>query len=85
MPNHKSAKKRVRTNEVARVRNRSIRTAVRTAIKKVRSAKNKEEAVKSLRETSVLIDKACQKGVYHPKNAARKKSRLAHHVNVLAQ
>ena len=81
MPNHKSAKKRVRTNEKSRLKNKSLRSAVSTAIKKVLSAPTKEDALKQVKMTNTIIDKACQKGLYHPNNAARKKSRLMRIVN----
>ena len=81
MPTHKSAEKRILTNAKANLRNRMIRASVKTAVKKVLAAANKEEATKCMREAVVVIDKACQKGVFHANNAARKKSRIALHVN----
>lgn len=87
MPNHKSAKKRVRQNEKRRVNNRSHRTRLRTAIKKMRVALTAGDAdtTQTLLPTTVsMIDKAIQKGVLHRNAAARYKSRLTMHVNDLA-
>ena len=84
MPNHKSAKKRVRQNEKRRVINRSNRTQLRTSIKKLGEAVaggNAKEILSALPETISTIDKAVQKGVLHPRAAARHKSRLTNRVN----
>ena len=67
-------------------RNKSIRSAVKTAIKKVEVAvvnKDKETAVNALGAATAIINKAASKGVYHKNNAARKVSRLAKAVNSL--
>lgn len=87
MPNHKSAKKRVLQNEKRRVNNRSHRTRLRTAIKKLRAAITTGDATATqdlLPTTISTIDKAIQKGVLHRNAAARYKSRLTMHVNDLA-
>ena len=79
MANIKSAKKRILVNRTKAERNKSIRSAVKTAIKKVEVAvvnKDKETAVNAL-------GAATSKGVYHKNNAARKVSRLAKAVNSL--
>ncbi len=84
MPNHKSAKKRVRQNEKRRAINRSHRSRLRTAIKKLRAALTTGDAQTAqtlLPETVSTIDKAIQKGVLHRNAAARYKSRLTMHVN----
>ena len=83
MPNHKSAEKRVRTNEKANIRNRAIRSSVKTAMNRILGLTSKDEAVKGLKEAYVVVDKACQKGVLHKNNASHKKSRMASHVNGL--
>ena len=83
MANIKSAKKRILVNRTKAERNKSIRSAVKTSIKKVEAAvaaKDKEAALKNAIST---IDKAATKGVYHKNNAARKVSRLAKAVNTL--
>lgn len=78
MPNIKSAKKRVKVNAVKTLRNKEIKSALHTAIKKAdvavaNGAENKDAAVKAAVK---CIDKAVAKGILHKNNAARKKSRL---------
>lgn len=87
MANIKSAKKRILVNRKKYDRNKSIRSAVKTAIKKVEAAvaeSNKEVAVAELKIATKTIEMASSKGVYHKNNAARKVSRLAKMVNGLA-
>jgi small subunit ribosomal protein S20 len=79
--NIKSQIKRNRQNEVRRVRNKALRTALKTSAKKVRSAGGEEEAVTILRETTRELDKAVSKGIVHKRAAARRKSRMARSVN----
>ena len=84
MANIKSAKKRILVNRIKAERNKSIRSAVKTSIKKVEAAaKDKEAAAVALKDAISTIDKAATKGVYHKNNAARKVSRLAKAVNTL--
>ena len=87
MANIKSAKKRILVNRTKAERNKSIRSAVKTSIKKVEAAvaaKDKEAAAAALKVAISTIDKAATKGVYHKNNSARKVSRLAKAVNTLA-
>ena len=84
MPNIKSAKKRILVNRTKAARNKSIKSATKTAIKKVYAAietKDKEAAKAALRAATSTIDKAATKGVYHKNNASRKISRLNLAVN----
>ncbi|HEY6045170.1 MAG TPA: 30S ribosomal protein S20 [Pyrinomonadaceae bacterium] len=83
MPNHKSAEKRVRQTERRRLINRSNRTRLRTAMKDLRGALDKDTkaAADLLPKTVSEIDKAVQKGVLHRNAAARHKSRLTARVN----
>ena len=86
MANIKSAKKRIVVNNLRAERNKSIRSKVKTAIKKVEVAvanNDKETATAALAVATVEINKACSKGVYHKNNAARKVSRLTNLVNSL--
>ena len=86
MANIKSAKKRVLVNQKKADRNKSIKSAAKTSIKKVEAAvvaKDKEAAVAALANAISTIDKAATKGVYHKNNAARKVSRLSKAVNTL--
>ena len=78
MANHKSAKKRAKQNEKKRLRNKIVRTSMRTAIKNVREAvESKSEDIGNiLNKTKSLIDKAAKKGVIHRNTANRNKSRL---------
>ena len=87
MANIKSAKKRILVNRTKAERNKSIKSAVKTSIKKVEAAvaaQDKEAAVAALQSAISTIDKAASKGVYHKNNAARKVSRLSKAVNTLA-
>ena len=87
MANHKSAAKKARRDVEARLRNRSNRSTLKTAVKTFLAAVaggNKAEAAKLLPETQGLVDKACRKGVMHKNAADRTKSRLAAKVNKLA-
>jgi small subunit ribosomal protein S20 len=87
MPNHKSAKKRVRQSARRRDINQGHRTRLRGSIKKLRSALagGDPKASGALLPTTVSeIDKAVQKGVLHRNTAARHKSRLTVRVNQAA-
>lgn len=84
MANIKSQIKRNKTNEKARVRNQSVRSEVRTEVRKLRAlveAGDKTAAEAQLRVASRKLDKAVSKGVFHRNNAANKKSALAKSVN----
>ena len=75
--NIKSQIKRNRQNEAARVRNKTVRTSLKTSAKKVRSAAGADEAQALYRDAARSLDKAASKGVLHKRTAARRKSRLA--------
>ncbi len=83
MANHKSAKKRIRTNEKKRVRNKITSTRIKSTMKKVLGAEKIEDAEKSYKEAVALLDKSATRGRIHRNNAARKKSQLTKHVNSL--
>lgn len=79
LANHKSALKRIRSNERKRLRNRYWRTRARTEIKKARAfikAGDLEQARQAAKEAVRVLDKAAVKGILHPNNAARRKGRL---------
>ena len=80
MPNSKQGAKRLRQDEVRRVRNKSTRTAMRSAVKKVLTAETKEEAASALPLAMKKVDKAAKSSVVHKNAAARIKSRLARSV-----
>ena len=80
MANHKSAIKRARQNELRRLRNKSVRTRVKSIVKDVRSAAGENTGADmsaKIRVVQSVIDKASKKGVIHKRTAARKISRLA--------
>jgi small subunit ribosomal protein S20 len=84
MPNIKSAKKRMRQNEIRRARNRQRRSQMRTEIKKFRqllSEQKTEEARELLKDVYAVIDRSAQKGIIHSNTAARYKSRLTKRLN----
>ena len=84
MANHKSAEKRIRANELKRVRNRYQHKTTRTAVKDLRETTSKTEAQAKLKEVSAKIDKLAKKNIIHWKKAANQKSKLAKAVNKLA-
>lgn len=83
MPNIKSAKKRVILTEKQNLRNRSIRSAMKTAVKKADAAIESKSADMDANVTAAIksIDKAAAKGIMHKNNAARKKSALTIKLN----
>jgi small subunit ribosomal protein S20 len=84
--NIKSQQKRILTNERARQRNQSVRSALRTAVRGFREAVEageKDKAGDLLVSTSRQLDKAASKGVIHKNQAANKKSALALALNKL--
>jgi small subunit ribosomal protein S20 len=84
--NIKSQIKRIKTNEKRRVRNKSVKSSVKTAIRKFREAAesgDKDKAVELLRDASKKLDKAASKGVIHANQAANKKSAMAKRANAL--
>ncbi|MGZ8176374.1 30S ribosomal protein S20 [Williamsia sp. SKLECPSW1] len=86
MANIKSQMKRIRTNEIARQRNQSVKSSLRTAIRNFRdavSAGEKDKASELLVSTSRALDKAAGKGVIHANQAANKKSAMAIALNKL--
>ena len=77
MPHHKSAAKRVVTNEKRRQRNIAATSRMRTAIKAVRSATTKGAGEAVLTSTIALLDRTASKGIFKRETASRHKSRLA--------
>ena len=87
MANIKSSIKRIHTIEVKTLRNKMVKSSVKTAIKKFETAVEKgnfDEAKALLVEVSSIIDKAAAKGVIHKNTASRKKSRLTLRLNKTA-
>lgn len=87
MANIKSAKKRIKVTEKKTLRNKMIKSALKTAIKKFEEAvgaNNKAEATTLYVEAARVLDMSASKGVVHKNMAARKKSRLAAKLNAMA-
>jgi small subunit ribosomal protein S20 len=84
LANHKSALKRARQNELNRLRNKAVKTRVKSIVKDVRFSVEESsngDVTAKLIAAQTLIDKASKKGVLHKKTAARKISRLSKLVN----
>jgi small subunit ribosomal protein S20 len=87
MANIKSQIKRNRQNEKRRLRNKAVKSALKTAIRRFRTATatgDAETAATELRNASRLLDKAASKGVIHKNQAANRKSAIAVAANKLA-
>jgi small subunit ribosomal protein S20 len=84
MPQHVSAKKRVRQDEKRRLRNRYHRSRMRTLIKKLRTTTDKEQAVALLNDAKAYLDRLAGKGIIHKNKAANYKSELEKKVSTLA-
>ncbi len=86
MPNNAAAEKRMRQEKKRRLRNRMVKSSVKTQITKARQAitsgADDQEAV---RAAVSELDRAAKKGVIHRNNAARRKSRLMKQLNAATQ
>jgi small subunit ribosomal protein S20 len=84
--NIKSQLKRIKTNEKARLRNKSVKSSLKTAVRRFREAADagdREQAQVALQQASRQLDKAASKGVIHPNQAANKKSAMAQRANAI--
>jgi small subunit ribosomal protein S20 len=84
--NIKSQLKRIKTNEKARLRNKSVKSSLKTAVRRFREAAetgDRDGAVAAMRRASRQLDKAVSKGVIHANQAANKKSAMAQKANAL--
>ena len=84
MANIKSQIKHIKTNEKAQIRNKSVRSSLKTAIRRFKDAAASGDAAKSaeeLRSASKALDIAVSKGVLHANAAANKKSAMAKAAN----
>jgi small subunit ribosomal protein S20 len=77
MPHHKSAAKRVITNEKSRRRNVAARSRMRSVVKAVRQATTKTDAQTAYRLAVAVLDRTAAKGIIKKETASRQKSRLA--------
>jgi small subunit ribosomal protein S20 len=84
--NIKSQKKRIRTNEKARMRNKAVRSELKTATRKVREAVeagNAKAALENAQAACRLMDKAASKGIIHKNQAANRKSGIMKLANTI--
>jgi len=78
--NIKSQLKRIKTNEKARLRNKSVKSSLKTSIRRFREAAetgDRDAALTRLHDASRALDKAASKGVIHANQAANRKSAMA--------
>ncbi len=83
MANHKSALKRIRSNETKRLRNKYQFKSARTAVRKLRGMESKKDAEQFLPKVAGMLDKLAKRNIIHKKKASNLKSKLAKHVNAL--
>lgn len=83
MANLKASKKAILTSRKRQVRNQAVRSAIKTFVKKTRSAidEGSDSVTQLYQATSSLVDKAAKKGIIHKNAANRRKSRLARRLN----
>lgn len=77
MANLKSSKKDLKRSEKRRIANQSVRTSLKTFIKKARQGGSDADSSEALKKAVSAIDKAVQRGIIHKNQAARRKSRIA--------
>ncbi|UKN02844.1 30S ribosomal protein S20 [Paracrocinitomix mangrovi] len=83
MANHKSALKRIRSNDAKRLRNKYQHKTTRNAIALLRDTNNKKEAQELLPKVTAMLDKLAKNNVIHKNKASNLKSSLTLHVNNL--
>ena len=83
MANHKSALKRIRSNNAKRLRNKYVHKTTRNAIRVLRATTDKKEATDLLPKVSSMLDKLAKRNIIHKKKASNLKSKLTKHVNGL--
>ncbi len=83
MANHKSAIKRIRSNDAKRVRNRYNSKTARTYVKKLRESTDKKEVNDLLPKVTAMIDKLAKRNIIHKNKAANLKSKLTKKVTSL--
>jgi small subunit ribosomal protein S20 len=84
MANHKSAQKRIRANNVKRLRNRYYAKSTRTAVRGLRNTTDKKEAMEQLPRVISLVDRLAKRSVIHKNKASNLKSKLTKFVSRLA-
>ena len=83
MANHKSALKRIRSNNAKRLRNRYQHKTTRTFIKRLRNTTDKAEAQELLKQVTSMLDRLAKRNIIHQNKAANDKSKLTKMVNSL--
>jgi small subunit ribosomal protein S20 len=83
MANHKSAQKRIRSNDAKRLRNKYQHKTTRNAVRKLRDTSDKKEAVTLLPRVVAMLDKLAKRNIIHKNKAANLKSGLQVAVNKL--
>ncbi len=83
MANHKSALKRIRSNETKRLRNKYQHKTTRNAVKKLRNTTDKQDAEGMLSGVVSMLDKLAKRNIIHKNKAANLKSKLTKHVAAL--
>ena len=84
MPTHKSAEKALRQSKKRNLRNKMVKSEIKTLIKKLETASDKAQAQNLLKETFSLLDKAVKRNILHQNKVSRTKSRLSRFANNLA-
>ncbi|WP_419162162.1 30S ribosomal protein S20 [Candidatus Palauibacter sp.] len=84
MPNNASHKKRLRQSQVRRLRNRQVRSEIRTRTKRLHALETHDEAESALTDLYRVLDRAARRNVIPQNTAARQKARAARHVRSLA-
>lgn len=85
MANHKSAIKRIRSNNAKRLQNRYYAKTTRNAVKKLRDSDNKKDATALLPKVVAMLDKLAKKNVIHKNKASNLKSKLTKKVNAITK
>ena len=83
MANHKSAIKRIRSNETKKLRNRYQHKSTRTPLKKFFDLEKKKDAKKQISSIESMVDKLAKKNIIHQNKASNIKSRLIKHLSSL--
>ena len=83
MANHKSALKRIRSNEAIRLRNKYQHKTARNAVRDLRTSEDKKEAEGKLNTVISMLDKLAKNNIIHKNKAANLKSQLTKHVSAM--
>ncbi len=84
MANHKSALKRIRSDQTRRIKNRYFARTMRNAVKEFRNLEEKDKATEQLPKIVSLIDRNAKRSIIHKNKAANLKSKLTRKLNIMA-